>query len=141
MPNNAIQLLYIDDDAALGRLVQRILARRGYAVTHAGSAEAAFAQLESQPYDVIILDHDLGTTSGLEVMAALTERGHVPAVVYVTASAELSIAVSALKAGGYRGYLNSEYEGNRHIQDIQAVDSFGQVKLHQQLMKTLIAGN
>lgn len=99
MPNNAIQLLYIDDDAALGRLVQRILARRGYAVTHAGSAEAAFAQMESQPYDVIILDHDLGTTSGLEVMAALTERGHVPAVVYVTASAELSIAVAALKAG------------------------------------------
>lgn len=49
--------------------------------------------------------------------------------------------ISALKAGGYRGYLNSEYEGNRHIQDIQAVDSFGQVKLHQQLMKTLIAGN
>lgn len=47
--------------------------------------------------------------------------------------------IAALKAGGWKGYLNSEYEGNRHIQDIQAVDSFGQVSLHQQLMKRLIA--
>ncbi len=47
--------------------------------------------------------------------------------------------IAALKAGGWKGYLNSEYEGNRHIQDIQAVDSFGQVSLHQQMMKRLIA--
>lgn len=47
--------------------------------------------------------------------------------------------IAALKAGGYRGYLNSEYEGNRHIQDVQTVDSFGQVQLHQNMMKRLIA--
>jgi sugar phosphate isomerase/epimerase len=48
--------------------------------------------------------------------------------------------IAALKAGGYTGYLNSEYEGNRHIQDYAVVDSYGQVKLHQDMMKRLIEG-
>lgn len=99
MLNSAIQILYIDDDEALGRLVQRILSRRGYTVTHSPSAEDAFEKLALRGYDVIILDHDLGTSSGLDVMAALAQRDDAPAVVYVTASSELSIAVDALKAG------------------------------------------
>jgi sugar phosphate isomerase/epimerase len=46
--------------------------------------------------------------------------------------------IAALKAGGYHGYLSSEYEGNRHIQDIQQVDAMGQLTLHQQMMARFI---
>lgn len=46
--------------------------------------------------------------------------------------------IRALKLGGYQGYMNSEYEGNRHIQDAFPVDSFGQVLKHQNMMKRLI---
>ena len=46
--------------------------------------------------------------------------------------------IEALKAGGYRGYLNSEYEGNRHIQDIQTVDAWTQVGRHQRMMRRLL---
>lgn len=48
--------------------------------------------------------------------------------------------IAALKKGGYTGYINSEYEGNRHIQDAFPVDSYGQVKQHQDMMKRLIEG-
>lgn len=99
MPNRPINVLYIDDDAALGRLVQRMLARHNYAVEHVGTAEAGLARAEAGGIDVIVLDHDLGTGSGLDVLAALSARPAPPAVVYVTASSELSIAVTALKAG------------------------------------------
>lgn len=99
MPNRAITVLYIDDDAALGRLVQRILSRRGYAVEHAVDAAAGLDRVTQGGVDVIILDHDLGTSSGLDVLTALRGRDTAPPVVYVTASSELSIAVQALKAG------------------------------------------
>jgi sugar phosphate isomerase/epimerase len=42
--------------------------------------------------------------------------------------------LNVLKDGGYNGYICSEYEGNRHIQDIQEVDSVLQVKRHQQML-------
>lgn len=99
MPNRIINALYIDDDFALGRLVQRILGRRGYQVHHVGTADAGLARLLSGDIDVVILDHDLGTTSGLAVLEDLRTREQAPPVVYVTASTELSIAVQALKAG------------------------------------------
>ncbi len=40
--------------------------------------------------------------------------------------------------GGYEGYLCSEYEGNRHIQDISEVDSVEQVRRHQAMMSKLL---
>lgn len=42
--------------------------------------------------------------------------------------------IEVLKKGNYSGYIASEYEGNRHIQDIQEVDSVEQVKRHQQML-------
>lgn len=46
--------------------------------------------------------------------------------------------LNALKEGGYKGYICSEYEGNRHIQDYKEVDSVEQVSRHQKLLKKLI---
>lgn len=99
MPNRPINVLYIDDDATLGRLVQRMLARHNYVVEHVETAEAGLSRAEAGGIDVIILDHDLGTASGLDVLAALSTDAASPAIIYVTASSELSIAVTALKAG------------------------------------------
>lgn len=99
MPNRTIKVLYIDDDAALGRFVQRILGRRGYQVDHVTTAEDGLVRLDEGEIDAVILDHDLGATSGLAVLEDLKAREQAPPVVYVTASTELSIAVQALKAG------------------------------------------
>jgi len=46
--------------------------------------------------------------------------------------------VPVLIEGGYDGYLSSEYEGNRHIQDAFEVDSFEQVRRQQEMFKRLL---
>jgi len=46
--------------------------------------------------------------------------------------------IDVLKKGGYNGYIASEYEGNRHIQDIHEVDSVEQVRRHQEMLRRLI---
>ena len=46
--------------------------------------------------------------------------------------------VTVLKKGGYAGYICSEYEGNRWIEDVQQVDSVEQVRRQQLMLKTLI---
>ncbi|HEV7260655.1 MAG TPA: histidine kinase dimerization/phosphoacceptor domain -containing protein [Bosea sp. (in: a-proteobacteria)] len=99
MPHRTITVLYIDDDAALGRLVQKILGRRGYAVEHVLDAASGLSRIEQGGVDVVILDHDLGTSSGLDMLAQLRATEGAPPVVYVTASQDLAIAVQALKAG------------------------------------------
>jgi sugar phosphate isomerase/epimerase len=46
--------------------------------------------------------------------------------------------IAVLKQGGYDGYISSEYEGNRHIEDAFPVDSFEQVRRHQTMLKELL---
>jgi hypothetical protein len=46
--------------------------------------------------------------------------------------------IAVLIDGGYDGYLSSEYEGNRHIQDVQEVDSIEQVRRQHEMFKRLL---
>jgi hypothetical protein len=46
--------------------------------------------------------------------------------------------IPILIEGGYNGYIDSEYEGNRWIQDAFEVDSVEQVRRHQVMLKRLL---
>lgn len=47
--------------------------------------------------------------------------------------------VPVLAEIGFDGYLSSEYEGNRHIEDVETVDSVTQVAAHQGMLKALLS--
>ena len=99
MADRPIRILYVDDDLALARLVERALARRGYEVAHAATGEDGIARIRAGGFDLVALDHHLPTGTGLDVLASLAAIPSRPPVVYVTASADTSVAVAALKAG------------------------------------------
>ncbi len=94
-----LRLLYIDDDVALGRLVERQLSRRGYTVTHAPDGEIGLQRLADAPYDVIVLDHFMPGRTGIEILEEIRRGPSPPPVIYVTGADEGRIAVAALKAG------------------------------------------
>ncbi|MGN6117865.1 MAG: response regulator transcription factor, partial [Nitrobacter sp.] len=61
-------LLYIDDDDALARLVQRGLTRSGFIVEHAATGEAGLARIAQGGIDVIGLDQYMPGLDGLETL-------------------------------------------------------------------------
>ncbi len=94
-----IRVLYVDDDLALVRLVQKALGRRGFEVAHAPSAEEALAHIAAGDVHVVALDHYLTAGTGLDFLTQLARVANAPPVVYVTGSSEMNVAVAALKAG------------------------------------------
>lgn len=94
-----IRLLYIDDDRALSRLVEKELGRHGYAVTCAPDGDAGLALLQANEYDVCALDHYMPARDGLDVLPDIQALPAPPPVVYVTGAQEGRIAVAALRAG------------------------------------------
>lgn len=61
---------------------------------------------------------------------------------YHDRSIDYDAAVGALKAGGFSGYLNSEYEGQRYYQDRTRADLMSevdQVRKHQKMLARLLA--
>jgi two-component sensor histidine kinase len=99
MAEPVIRVLYVDDDVALVRLVQKALGRRGFQVAHAPNGDEAFAHIDAGSVDVVALDHYLTAGTGLDFLARLAARDKAPPVVYVTGSSEMNVAVAALKAG------------------------------------------
>ena len=92
-------VLYIDDDEALARLVNRGLTRLGFTVVHAASGIDGLERLREGGIDVIALDQYMPGLDGLETLERILAIPQAPPVVFVTASQDSSIAVTALKAG------------------------------------------
>jgi two-component sensor histidine kinase len=92
-------LLYIDDDEALARLVDRGLSRAGFKVVHAAGGTQGLERLAQGGIDVIALDQYMPGLDGLETLERILAIPDAPPVVFVTASQDSKIAVTALKAG------------------------------------------
>src|SRR5436309_5336319 len=107
----AYTLLYIDDDEALARLVSRGLSRLGFDVVHATDGETGLARLQQGGIDVIALDQYMPGLDGLETLQRILKIPDAPPVVFVTASQDSSIAVTALKAGA-ADYLVKDTHGD-----------------------------
>ncbi|MFC3714505.1 sensor histidine kinase [Sphingoaurantiacus capsulatus] len=95
------RVLYIDDDASLGRLVEKTLRRRDIDVTLADGADAGLAKLAEGGFDVVALDHYMPGKDGLATLAEIRRLAEPPPVVYVTGTDEGRVAVAALKAGAF----------------------------------------
>ncbi|BAM89649.1 putative signal transduction histidine kinase with response regulator receiver domain [Bradyrhizobium oligotrophicum S58] len=103
-------LLYIDDDAALARLVERGLKRLGLTVEHAPDGSAGLLRLQRGGIDVVALDQHMPGLDGLETLERIMALPDAPPVVFVTASQDSKIAVTALKAGA-ADYLVKDVQG------------------------------
>jgi two-component sensor histidine kinase/CheY-like chemotaxis protein len=104
-------LLYIDDDEALARLVDRGLTRAGFKVVHAASGTQGLDRLAQGGIDVIALDQYMPGLDGLETMERILAIPNAPPVVFVTAAQDSKIAVTALKAGA-ADYLVKDTHGD-----------------------------
>jgi two-component sensor histidine kinase len=104
-------LLYIDDDKALARLVDRGLTRLGLTVVHAGSGNEGMDRLAQGGIDVVALDQFMPGLDGLETLERIMSIAGAPPVVFVSAAQDSKIAVTALKAGA-ADYLVKDVYGD-----------------------------
>ena len=93
------RILYIDDDAGMRRLVEKLLGRRGHSVVSTDSGASGIAEAAKGGFDLIAVDHYMPGMDGLATLKALRKMRDCPPVVYVTGSEESAVAVAALKAG------------------------------------------
>jgi DNA-binding response OmpR family regulator len=92
------QILLVDDDADIAKLVQHILKINGMTpAIQVSSGREALAALAG--VDIVLLDQQLPDTSGLDVLDAIRARPAPPAVVMITAHGNESLAAAALRRG------------------------------------------
>lgn len=97
-------ILYVDDDAGLLSLIQRLLSRRGYEVVGHVEARAAIEELRSEPdrFDLVLTDFNMPKMSGLDVARAVHEiRTDLPVAItsgYITDSMRADAEAAGVRA-------------------------------------------
>lgn len=99
MVQKNIHILYLDDDRAMARLVQKHLSRAGYNVEIAHDGNSGLSTFQNGAFDLVALDYRMPGHDGLEVIRRLNTRKDMPPIIMVTGSGDESIAVEAMKMG------------------------------------------
>jgi DNA-binding NarL/FixJ family response regulator len=117
-----IRLLIIDDHEMVREGLKAMLSTEPdfTIVGDVASAAQAFALIERQPPDVILLDIRLPGTSGIEVCRAVTERYPDIAVIILTTFTDESLVAQSIQAGA-RGYIVKDIERFDLKRSIRAV--------------------
>jgi two-component system OmpR family response regulator len=104
-----MRILVAEDDAILADSVSRILRQSGYAVDWVKNGTEADSALETDDFDLLILDLGLPKKSGLDVLKRLRARdSHLP-VLILTALDGVNDRVRGLDAGA-DDYLAKPFE-------------------------------
>ena len=104
-----INILVVDDEEPFRRLLNKELARKGYAVQVARDGNEALRVLSDNVFDVILLDVVMPGVDGLSLMKKLKEDSGAPAIIVLTGKATVETAVDAMKNGAY-DYLTKPYK-------------------------------
>lgn len=100
MPPEPVKLrvLIVDDDPVFTRLVQQVVRSAGFGEPLL--VDTGARALERAPdADIILLDHQLPDTTGVDLLPALRTVPNQPSVILVTAHGDEALAVRALRAG------------------------------------------
>ena len=114
-----IQILIVEDDPNIAKLIEATVAIGGYQGTVCDNGKEAFAKMENQKYDlVLLLDVMLPDMSGFEIMKNRTNT-ETP-VIFITAKQELTDKVRGLRLGA-EDYIVKPFEAMELLARIEVI--------------------
>jgi DNA-binding NtrC family response regulator len=132
-------VLIIDDDVALGMVLQDALARAGYQAVCARNTPEALQAISRSPVDLILCDYQLPGLSGLEFLQLLQSEGYDIPLIMITGYGSVEHAVTAIKAGAI-DYLTKPVRPEQiEIAVQQALDLVRLRRENEQLRREVLA--
>src|SRR5215213_8819865 len=104
----------VDDEENLRHMLQILLRREGYETVGAASVQSALGEIETQPFDVILVDLRMPGRSGMDLVDEVRRRKLETTMVVMTAYGSKEVAVEAMKRGAY-DYLSKPFESDELV--------------------------
>ncbi|MFG0294154.1 MAG: response regulator transcription factor [Phycisphaerales bacterium JB050] len=137
------QTVYVvDDDAAMHKILRRLVGSVGLRVETFGSASEFLDVASPHTVGCAILDVRMPGMSGLDLQRELRERRVWLPVIVVSGHADVSMAVRAMKGGAY-DFIEKPFNDHELLEKVQKALEFGeqvrQTEQRRQLIDDRIA--
>ena len=107
-PANRRRILLVDDDRGLNLALSRLLQDAGHEVTTAGDGPDALVLLRERRFDIALLDINLPTMSGLDVLAQARALAEPPLVIMMTSDDTPETVLESVRQNAFR-YLRKPF--------------------------------
>lgn len=123
-----VQILVIDDEEPIRKLLARIIELEGYKVLTASCCSDALQQLRKQQFDVILCDVFLPDGNGVDFIFEIKKYSNDSAIILLTAHGNIQDGVQAIKNGAF-DYITKGDDNRKIIPTInRAVDEIQKKK-------------
>ena len=126
------RLLVVEDEQKVAAAVREGLQSEGFDVTVETTGEAAFFRINTETFDLILLDLGLPGRDGLDILRVMREAGAATPVLVLTARDTIGDRVQGLNAGA-DDYLIKPFAFEELLARIQAVLRRGRPAAPQRL--------
>jgi DNA-binding NtrC family response regulator len=118
MPSHEGSILVVDDESAIRENLELLLSDANYKVTLAENGTEGLKKLESEYFDLVLLDVMMPDKNGLEVLKEIHLSSPETAIIMITAFGTIENAVSAIKAGA-ADYVTKPWDNEKLLLDIR----------------------
>lgn len=94
-------ILIVDDETSVRRVIQRKLSAEGYHCREAADADQALDELKRQPIELVLLDINMPGKSGLQLMPQIKELYPDTLVTMTTGIVDTYTAVQCIREGAF----------------------------------------
>ncbi len=118
MSENAGSILVVDDEPAIRESLEILLSEANYKVALAKGGLEGLKKLESDLFDLVLLDVMMPDKNGLEVLDEIGRSSPETAVIMITAFGTIENAVRAIKSGAV-DYVTKPWDNEKLLLDIR----------------------
>ena len=128
-------ILIVDDEQSVVFLLKEELSEiEKYEVTVAYDGAEAINILQSQPFDVVLLDVKMPRVSGIEVLKYIREQHPTTIVLMLTNFADVKTAIETMKLGAY-DFVSKPYEREELLATIDRALELRRLTIDNKLME------
>ena len=113
------KLLLVEDDQSIVSSLSDYLGNEGFKIENAPGQKEAIEKLDSDQYDIALVDIQLSNGNGFSVCSAIKERGTMP-VIFLTASDDEYSVVAGLDMGA-DDYISKPFRPRELLSRINSV--------------------
>jgi two-component system, NtrC family, sensor kinase len=141
--NRKIRILVAEEDPVFLKLVEEGLKESGglYDIERVSSGKACLKKLQTDTFDILLLDHSLSDGKGLDWLRRFNRTGVGIPTIFVTATGDPRLSIEAMKEGVF-DYINPSAECAKALPFVvhRAIQGHGlmveKVRLQKELIET-----
>ena len=135
--NNMVKILHADDEEAFRNQVSELLRTKGYTVDVAIDGVETINILQSNSYDIVLLDLNMPKVDGLEVLRFVKEKYPLTEVIMLTGVGDIKTAVQCMIEGAYN-YIAKPFISEELLQVISRAIEHKTLRRDNSIMKSEI---